>query len=228
MGAGSHMSNHNEEIQPALERCRDLLRQFIEHAPAPIAMFDRDMRYIMASRRFATDYNLKSQDLIGRSHYEVFPEIPERWKAIHRRCLAGATERAEEDPFPRADGTLDWVRWEIQPWYEANGAIGGIILFSEVITAHKQADESLRQSEEKYRTLVEVSRDAIFVNHNNQIIYVNPAAVKLFGADRPERIIGKSPFDLFHPEYHELIRERIKSLLDTDPCVHRRGKDRAT
>src|SRR3972149_351182 len=95
-------------------------------------MFDRDMRYIVASRRYLVDYDLGEQQIVGRSHYEVFPEIPERWKEIHRRCLAGAIEKADEAPSPRQDGRLDWVRWEIHPWYESTGEIGGIILFSEV------------------------------------------------------------------------------------------------
>jgi PAS domain S-box-containing protein len=133
-----------KQAEDALKRNEHVLRLFVEHSPASIAMFDRDMRYIVASRRYITDYRLPDQDLTGRSHYEVFPEIPEHWKEIHRRCLAGTVEKMEEDPFPREDGTLDWVRWEIRPWYEETGRIGGIILFSEVITERKQIQDDLR------------------------------------------------------------------------------------
>jgi len=134
-----------------LQRNEQVLRLFVEHSPAAIAMFDNDMNYIVASRRFLVDYDLGEQNIIGRSHYEVFPEIPDYWKDIHRRCLAGATERAKEDPFPRADGKTDWVRWEIRPWYESEGEIGGIILFSEVITDRRKAEEELG----KYRNHLE-------------------------------------------------------------------------
>ena len=65
--------------------------------------------------RWPEDYGAAANDLIGRCHYDVFPDIPERWLEIHRRCLAGETLRCEEDPFPRADGHLDWVRWEVIP-----------------------------------------------------------------------------------------------------------------
>lgn len=135
--------------ESALRESEELLRLFVEHSPAAIAMFDRDMRYIVASRRFLTDYNLSEQNIVGRSHYELLPEIPERWKEIHRRCLAGAIEKCDEDPFPRADGSIDWVRWEIHPWRKSTSEINGIILFSEVITERKKAEEELKMTNEE-------------------------------------------------------------------------------
>lgn len=142
-----------KQAEENLRRNEQVLRLFVEHSPAAVAMFDREMNYIVASRRYLSDYELGEQNLIGCSHYEVFPEIPERWKEIHRRCLAGAIEKADEDPFPRKDGRLDWVRWEIRPWHETNGEIGGVILFSEVITVRKQAREELRLSRDRLADL---------------------------------------------------------------------------
>ena len=88
------------------------------------------------------DYRLGDRDLQGLSHYEVFPEVPERWKEIHQQCLAGAVERCEEDAFPRPDGTTDWLSWEVRPWRSADETIGGIIIFSELITERKQTEET--------------------------------------------------------------------------------------
>jgi PAS domain S-box-containing protein len=133
------------EMEGDLQASERRLKLFVEYAPSAIAMLDCDMRYIAASQRYLVDYHLGQRDLAGLSHYDVFPEIQDRWKEIHQRCLAGAVEKCEEDPFPRADGHLDWVRWEIHPWYSKSGAVGGLMLFSEVITEHKQADE-LRQA----------------------------------------------------------------------------------
>jgi PAS domain S-box-containing protein len=81
------------------------------------------------------------------------------------------------------------------------------------ITARKQAEAALRQSEERYRGLVELSPEAVFVNRNNRIVLVNPAALALFGASSPEQLLGKSPFELFHPDYHALVRERVGQML---------------
>jgi PAS domain S-box-containing protein len=144
------------------------LRLFVEHAPAAIAMLDRDMRYLMASQRWLADYGLTGQDLRGRSHYEVFPEIPERWKAIHRRCLAGAVERADDDPFVRTDGSTLWLRWEIRPWHVASETIGGILIFSEDVTARKETENALRASlDEKVVLLKEVHHR---VKNNLQVV----------------------------------------------------------
>jgi len=135
--------------EQALRTREEQLRLFVEHSPAAIAMFDHEMRYLVASRRWLEAYHLGDSGVIGHSHYEVLPDLPERWKSIHQRCLAGAVEKCEEDPFPRSDGTLDWVRWEIHPWRNARGAIGGIIICSELITDRKLAREQLAGSLER-------------------------------------------------------------------------------
>lgn len=133
-----------KRAEAALRERKQQLRLFVEHSPAAIAMFDGEMHYLLASRRWLSDYHLDGIEIIGRSHYEIFPNLPERWKVIHQRCLAGAIEKCEEDSFYRPDGALEWVRWEVHPWYNAQRNIGGIIIFSEVITEQKHAEHELR------------------------------------------------------------------------------------
>jgi PAS domain S-box-containing protein len=145
------------QAEARLRESEEKLRLFVTFAPSAIAMFDRDMRYLAFSRRWLADYALSGQDLTGRSHYEVFPELPQRWKDVHRRCLAGAVETCDEDPFPRVDGRVDWVRWEVHPWRTQGGDIGGIVAFSEIINRRKLAEDSLRQSEAR---LNEAQRNA--------------------------------------------------------------------
>ncbi len=152
------------QVAAALHRSEQMLRLFVTHAPAAIAMFDRSMRYLAVSDRYLADYHLATQSLIGQSHYEIFPELPDRLRAIHQRCLAGESAQGTDEPFPRTDGTLDWVRWELHPWHEPTGEVGGLILFSEVITARKQAEDALQASTAKLMAALESMTDAMFIS----------------------------------------------------------------
>jgi len=117
-----------------LRQNEELFNLFVQHAPAALAMFDCDMRYIAASRRWVEVFGLKGQEIIGHSHYDILPDIPARWVTIHRRALGGETLKSEEDHFERADGSVQWLRWEVRPWLTGTNAIGGIVIFSEDIT----------------------------------------------------------------------------------------------
>lgn len=185
------------EAETALRRNEVILRLLVEHTPASIAMFDREMRYIVTSRRYLEENRLGEQNLIGRSQYDVFPDTPAEWKEVHRRCLNGATEKKEEDIFVHPDGQVDWTRWEFRPWYEENGQIGGLLLFSEMITERKLAEEKLRESENRFATIFEESPVAIAITSFNdgKIIQVNSAFIKTHGFTR-EEIIGHTSLDL--------------------------------
>jgi PAS domain S-box-containing protein len=162
--AGSHTDVTDRRLKAdQLAANESLLQQFVAHAPAAIAMLDTEMRYLRVSDRWATDYHLSEQALIGRSHYEVFPDCPERWLATHRRVLAGAVEACAEDPFPRADGTTEWLQWECRPWRTGAGEIGGLIMFTQVITGRKAAEEALRESEERFRSMADSAPVLIWV-----------------------------------------------------------------
>jgi PAS domain S-box-containing protein len=132
--------------EAAVVRSERLLRLLIEHAPAALAMFDRDMRYLFASRRWCNDYGLGERNLEGVSHYEVFPELTDTIREFHHRGLSGEILREDADRFERADGTVQWIRWEIHPWRTVDGDIGGIVIFSEDITEHKLHESELEQS----------------------------------------------------------------------------------
>ena len=79
----------------------------------------------------------------------------------------------------------------------------------------RESERRLRESEQRYRTLVEVSPDAIFVNRDNRVVLVNAAGVHLFGATTADELLGRSPLALFHPDFHPLIQARITAILMT-------------
>jgi PAS domain S-box-containing protein len=130
------------------------LKLFIYLAPVSIAMFDRDMRYISASRRWGEAHHVGDRDLTGLSHYEMFPEIGEEWKDAHRRGLVGEVLRSACDRFDRLDGSVQWIRWEIQPWYETSDTVGGIVIFAEDVSELKEAQDGLEQANDRLEVKV--------------------------------------------------------------------------
>ncbi|MDY3556519.1 PAS domain S-box protein [Gemmata sp. JC717] len=177
-----------------------LLRQFIKHAPAAIAMLDADMRYVQASDRWLTDYKLSERDIIGRSHYAVFPDVPERWKAVHRRVLAGAVEACPEEPFPRADGAVEWLQWECRPWRAAGGEVGGLIMFTQVVTERVRADEALRESEARFRGAFDHAPIGIaLVSPEGRWLKANQALCQMLGYE-PGELLATDFQTLTHPD----------------------------
>ncbi len=118
------------------------LRLLVDHAPAALALLDRDLRYLQVGKRWLSDYGLEGRDLRGLSHCDVFPEIGEEWRRVYQRALAGEIVRCEGDRFVRSDGSVQLLRWEVRPWHEAAGRIGGIVICTEDVT------EMARQAEE--------------------------------------------------------------------------------
>lgn len=169
------------------------LKLFVEHSPAAIAMLDREMRYLVVSRRWLADYKLGDRDIIGHSHYELFPELPKRWKDIHRRCLDGVAEKCSEDTFPGTDGSTEWIRWEVRPWHDAQDVVGGLIIFSEVITERKQAEEAKAKRTQELETFhrLSVGRELRMIELKEQI---NALSI---------RTGHVPPYDLKTPPGHE-------------------------
>ena len=142
----------------ALRNSEEIMRYIIKHDPNAIAVYDRSLHYIFVSDRYLHDYNVREKDIIGKHHYEVFPEMPQIWKDVHRRCLAGAIEKNDNDLFVRTDGSITYNKWECRPWYLVNHEIGGIVTYTEVTTDRKLAELALRESESSLRDAQKIAK----------------------------------------------------------------------
>ena len=145
------------------------LRLFIRHSPVALAMLDREMRYIAVSRRWVTDYKLENIEIIGRSYYEIFPEIPDHWKAAHQSGLNGEVIRVHEDRFERQDGTVQWQRWEVHPWRKVDNSVAGIVIFTEDITHSKLSEyerDKLRDQLTQAHKMESIGRLAGGISHD--------------------------------------------------------------
>lgn len=181
-----------------LEIARPTWALFLEHVPAAVAMFDRDMCLIACSRRWLADYDLEGQSVIGRSYYAVFPQTDDQWRDIHRRALAGETLHCDLERFKRGDGSSDWIQWEIVPWHLPEGGIGGVMLFTQKLTGIVENDERARAVKRQLDLLIDNVQDyAIYMlDPEGRVSMWNDGARRLFGWHE-EEMLGRHYERLF-------------------------------
>ncbi|GMV79446.1 MAG: hypothetical protein AMXMBFR7_06300 [Planctomycetota bacterium] len=201
--------SHPEPVSSS--RFDSQLQTFLSELPFALAIFDTQMRYLLATPRWISDYKLDGIPLLGRSHYEVFPHIPEHWREIHRRVLAGATESAAEDSWTLPDGRRQWLRWDARPWFDESGQIGGEILFTEDITKRKESELRLAYHA---RLLEQVSDAVIGLDNEFRITALNRAAEDLYGWPLDE-ILGKDIQAVVRSELSAQEFQRFRSELDS-------------
>ena len=200
-----------------LQENAEKLQLFIEHAPTALAMLDKQMRYLSASKRWLTKYHSDNQNIIGQSFYDVFPASEEEWKKIHQRALVGEVVKDDEYKFVRQDGRVQWLRWEVRPWYSADNTIGGIVIFTEDITERVQIREALFQSENRYRAIVEDQTELIMRSKaDGTILFANQAYGRLFNKS-PVALEGQNFITLLDKPKQEIVRAKFKRLTPENP-----------
>lgn len=122
--------------------------------------------------------------------------------------LAERGSLGQEYRFYRKDGSVIWIREELRTaGHEKTPE--DIVGTWTIITKQKEAELSLAESEQRYRSLFENAPVAVFVNHNDRVVMVNRACVELFEAEEAGQLLGRSIYDMFHPAFHEIIQKRI-------------------
>ena len=188
-----------------LRESEEKSRLFVEYAPAAMAMFDREMKYVSVSKQWMKEYDL-ADDVIGKKHYQLFPNILQRWKDVHSRAMNGAVEKSDDDFYIKDDGTPVWLKWEVYPWYNATGKIGGIVIFTENITERKKAEQAIKESEERFRTMANEAPLFVWVTDENfQTTYLNKAGLDYFNLDESVKMSELSLKEYIHPEDIEKV-----------------------
>lgn len=110
------------------------------------------------------------------------------------------------------DGSIIWVSKYAGEVRDKNGELIHYQNFVTDITGRKQAEDRLGESEEWFRTIVEGAPDAVFVQTEKRFAFLNTQALRLFGAEDESELLGQPVFDRFHPDFHDLVLERIHRL----------------
>ncbi|WP_086687365.1 PAS domain S-box protein [Nostoc sp. T09] len=140
----------------------DLYCAFLENLPIAAAIVDREMKYLLTSQRWLSELGLEGQEIIGRSHKELFRQFYEPLAEAYQYCLVAAVELCVEERFQQADGKKGWRQWTLRPWCSSAGVVNGVMLVAEDVTDRKQAELALRHSEERYRFLMTATSEIIW------------------------------------------------------------------
>ena len=172
------------QVENSLAIAEDQLGLFFDYLPVSVAVFDRDMRYLAASRHWCETFGLDSASLVGRCHHEVLSQIPHSWHKQYARCLEGEALDIEEDKLPKPGGGFEWVRRQMRPWRNRDGEIGGLIVFKEIISERKEMEAKLHHNQSFLKAVLESVQDGIVAcDAEGQLSYFNESACRITGLE---------------------------------------------
>ena len=187
-----------------------------------IMQYDTDLRILWANKTAAEFVNKVPQDLVGNKCHKIFQGLDSPCPGCP--CVKVLeTGNAENAIMYHADmdavGESYWHNYAV-PIKDESGKVDSIIEIARNVTEQKQAEEALRESEEKYRTITATAQDAIIMMDNEgDISYWNPAAERMFGYTAEEAIGQELHVFLGSQRYHEAYRKGFKTFRETGQGV---------
>ncbi|EOQ95466.1 PAS domain S-box protein [Leptospira wolbachii serovar Codice str. CDC] len=202
--------NERKKWEMALAAQTAILWSFVEHAPAAVAMLDQEMRYVALSQRWIEDYRipLTKEEIIGKSHYEIFPNISQQWKDIHSRGLRGEVLKKDEDVWRPPGWEKDQVlQWEIRPWSQLGGGIGGILMFTRDITEAYETKLELKLAKE-FAEKAYSAKSEFLANMSHEI------RTPLNGIIGYSDLLAETLEDSSYNEYAQIVKQSAHALLN--------------
>ena len=193
------------------------LQDIVTHSNQGIAIHDANLNYLYVSEAYIRMYRVNREDIIGRHHYEVFPDLPEKWKDVHQKALKGETSSSDRDVYVRQDGSVDYTRWLCRPWYTDNNEIGGIVIYSEVINSIIKTELELEKTNERLLLVMDNLPIGIAVNSvlpEVKFSYMNENFPHFYGTSKEKLTESGDFFGIVYEDEH--FRETLKAQVLTD------------
>jgi two-component system sporulation sensor kinase A len=191
-----------------------LLNSFLNLTSDGVCVFDMSGRVLEVNKKFEEMHGWTREEIIGK----VVPLTPEeRIEALkgNERILAGEVVTVLEAVKLSKNGSYFYADVTISPVKNEVGELIALVVIERDITEKRKSEEMLRESEERYRVLVDNSPEPIVVYQDFVIVFVNPAAVQLMGANEPQQLIGQHVSRFVHPEDVPLLIEELYRFHET-------------
>ncbi|HEU0296379.1 MAG TPA: PAS domain S-box protein [Anaerolineales bacterium] len=196
-----------KQAEEALREKTEESERFFNSALDLLCIADNDGYFRRLNREWEKVLGYRLEDLEGKRFLDlVHPDDMQDTLGAMAELDAQEEVLDFTNRYRCKDGTYRWIEWRSIP----HGKL--VYATARDITERKRIESALRESEKRYRDLVEFSPVAMTVHVEGRIVYINPAGARLWGADTPDEVLGRSPLDFVHPEYHERITERIEQI----------------
>jgi PAS domain S-box-containing protein len=202
------------EARDGARRGEQLMRQLIEAAPFAVAMMDREANYMVVSPRWAATFGLDAREDLGRTITEIFPKVPKRFLDAHERVMGGDTVSRHEERFTDRHGRRHWLRWEGSPWRDANGEVGGMVVYADDISALARARREAQTNAKRLKLALKAAEAGVYeIDHVNKTFWCSPEFRKLTGKGKASYATATElRYPGFHPDDLEHVRQSFRNL----------------
>ena len=199
-------------VEEELKLVKEFMTALMEHAPIPIVATDRQNAYLLVNRAWEDATGLARKEVIGKTTDAIFPpEVARQLNACNFEVIEGRRAHTFEELISSPGGKHLYHTVKF-PLLDHLGEVETVGSISIDITEKTSTEGLLRESEERYRNLVELSTNAIYIAIDGRYVFSNRAGVRLLGASVPEEIVGREVLDFIHPAFIAAERERVRSL----------------
>jgi PAS domain S-box-containing protein len=198
-----------KQVERELQESEDRYRSLAEASRDLIFVIDRDDRVEYVNSYAAAIMGLPADHVIGQKRSALFSGEQGQHQAQGLRRVFETGKPGRSEGAMEISGSVHWFDHFLMPIKNPNGMVTSVLGVSRDITGRKQTEQALQESEERYRKLVEILPDAVFLHQDGRIIYANQAAVHILGATNEHDLLGKNILDFVKPEYRDVVRGHI-------------------